>query len=330
MTTIVFLELFGSPFMRSCSIAFALLFGYLISAFTTDGNGDSYTDNTTIKEAPVILFLWVKTFPIGFYSPALVPTLIAYVVSTIETYGDTTATAEASGFIPNDEASGKKFDEAIQGGLLGDSVNSLISALAMVLPSTTLSQNIGIISLTRVAARGAGYACGIFMLFYGVFGKVGAFFTSIPPPVLGGMSTFLFANIATSGIKVMTSEGVNRRARFILAVSGAFGLGTIIVPEWFTSTGFLDCPAIESPGLRGLCDAAVTTLATGYAIGCLVALILNGILPADPEGDVEEATPLKEDTTGTLESSSKAIVEESDEDVAGSKADEENVSFIKT
>jgi uracil-xanthine permease len=324
MCTIVFLELFGSPFLRSCSIAFALLFGYLISALTSDRNGESYTDNTTIKEAPVILFLWVKTFPIGFYSPALIPTLIAYVVSTIETYGDTTATAEASGFIPNDEASGKKFDEAIQGGLLGDSVNSLISALSMVLPSTTLSQNIGIISLTRVAARGAGYACGIWMLIYGVFGKVGAFFTSIPPPVLGGMSTFLFANIATSGIKVMTSEGVNRRARFILAVSGAFGLGTIIVPEWFTSAGFLDCPAIESPGLRGLCDAAVTTLSTGYAVGCLVALILNGILPNDPEGDGadEEGTPLTKDST--LELSCNALVDESDEIDPDSKADEEN------
>lgn len=163
------------------------------------------------------------------------------------------------------------------------------------------------------------------MVCYGVFGKVGAFFTSIPPPVLGGMSTFLFANIAVSGIKVMTSEGVNRRARFILAVSGAFGLGTIIVPEWFTSTGFLDCPAIESPGLRGLCDAAVTTLATGYAIGCLVALILNGILPADPEGDgaEEEVKPLTKDST--LEMSGKTAADERDEGIPDSKSDEENV-----
>lgn len=128
------------------------------------------------------------------------------------------------------------------------------------------------------------------------------------------MSTFLFANIATSGIKVMTSEGVNRRARFILTVSGAFGLGTIIVPEWFTSAGFLDCPSIESAGLRGLCDAAVTTLSTGYAIGCLVALILNGILPGDDEGDgaEEEVIPLKHDSTLEM---SKHIADGSDEGV---------------
>ena len=49
-------------------------------------------------------------------------------------------------------------------------------------------------------------------LFYGVFGKVGAFFTSIPSPVLGGMSTFLFANIAVSGLQVMTTHAVDRQS----------------------------------------------------------------------------------------------------------------------
>lgn len=130
LTTIVLIELFGSQFMRSCGIAIALLLGYLLAAITTDRNGDSYTDLTAVEEADGILFLWTKTFPIGFYGPALLPTLIAYIVSTIETYGDTTATAEASGL----ERGSKEFDEAIQGGLLGDSVNSLFSALSMVLP----------------------------------------------------------------------------------------------------------------------------------------------------------------------------------------------------
>ena len=136
MCLMICFELFGSPFMRSCSIAFALLVGYLLAAVTSDRNGDTYINDEPIKDAPVALFLWTKTFPIGFYAPALLPTLIAYTVSTIETYGDTTATAEASGLAPRSQ----EYDEAIQGGLLGDSVNSFFSALSMVLPSTTLSQ----------------------------------------------------------------------------------------------------------------------------------------------------------------------------------------------
>lgn len=313
MSTIIFIELFGSPFLRSCGIAVALLFGYLVASLSTDSNGDSYTDSTPIEEAPVALFLWTKTFPIGFYAPALVPVLIGYLVSTIETYGDTTATAEASGI----EAESKEHDEAIQGGLLADSINSLFSALAMVLPSTTLSQNIGIISLTNVASRDAGYACGAWMLFYGIFGKVGAFFTSIPLPVLGGMSTFLFANIAISGIKVMTTHGIDRRSRFIMSVAGSFGLGTIIVPEWFTSGNFLDCPAIESEFQKGLCDAVILTLSTGYAVGAIVALVLNGILPAedkDESGDYALTVKGDDDPTRTSHTTSSSI--------PSSKADE--------
>jgi uracil-xanthine permease len=282
MCTLIFLELFGSPFLRSCSIALAILIGYFVAALTTDREGNPYTDLEPVREAPTILFLWTKTFPIGFYGPAFLPTLIAYLVSTVETYGDTSATAEASGF----KAGDKEWDEAIQGGLLGDSVNSFISALGMVLPSTTLSQNIGIISLTNVAAREAGLACGLWMFLYGIFGKFGAFLTVIPLPVFGGMSTFLFANIAVSGIRVMTSEPINRRTRFILAISLSFGLGTIVYPKFFTSN-FLDCPAIESPAGRGICNAAILTLSTGYAIGCVVALLLNSFLPVD-----EEETPV--------------------------------------
>mmetsp|Transcript_24367 Transcript_24367/g.36111 ORF Transcript_24367/g.36111 Transcript_24367/m.36111 type:complete len:422 (-) Transcript_24367:46-1311(-) len=173
MCVLIFLELFGSPFLRSTSIAIAIMVGYILAACTSDRNGNPYVDTAPLEEAPVILFLWTKTFPIGFYAPAFVPTLIAYIVSTVETYGDTCATAQASGYTPDDPS----WDEALQGGLLGDSVNSFISALSMVLPSTTLSQNIGIISLTNVASRWAGIACGVWMFLFGVFGKFGAFLT---------------------------------------------------------------------------------------------------------------------------------------------------------
>ena len=90
----------------------------------------------------------------------------------------------------------------------------------------------------------------MWMILYGIFGKVGAFFTSIPQPVLGGMTTFLFANMTVSGIKVMTSEPVDRRERFILAVSAAFGLGTTLVPDLFSSN-LLNCSKSRILVFRG-------------------------------------------------------------------------------
>ena len=84
---LVFIELFGSVFMKNCNVILALLFGYMIAGLS-DFEGSSYVDTSTIKSAVPITFLWVETFPIGFYAPAVIPLLVAYIVTTIETVGD--------------------------------------------------------------------------------------------------------------------------------------------------------------------------------------------------------------------------------------------------
>jgi xanthine/uracil permease len=73
--------------------------------------------------------------------PCLAPHLTShaprsFLVSGVETIGDLTATGEASGLAPGSDRQA----EAIQGGLLGDAVNSIFAALAMSLPNTTFSQ----------------------------------------------------------------------------------------------------------------------------------------------------------------------------------------------
>ena len=160
------------------------------------------------------------------------------------------------------------------------------------MPNTTFSQNNAVINMTRVASRVAGGACAGWLILMGIFGKLGAAFTSIPNPVLGGCTTLLFANIAVSGIKVMTSVPMTRRVRFIIAVSLAFGLGVTIRPSW--TQGILTCETITNEGLKGLCTGAELTLTTGYAIGCMCALILHGIMPSDPDDEIEVVYKLEE------------------------------------
>lgn len=89
--------------------------------------------------------------------------------------------------------------ERVQGGLLGDGLSSLFAAFGTSLPNTTFSQNNGVISLTRCASRWAGISAACWLLLLGVFAKVAAFITTIPDCVLGGMTTFLFANVMLSG-----------------------------------------------------------------------------------------------------------------------------------
>ena len=50
--------------------------------------------------------------------------------------------------------------------------------------------------------RTAGYATAFWLGLMGIFAKLAAVITTIPQPVLGGMTTFLFANVGCVGIKV--------------------------------------------------------------------------------------------------------------------------------
>lgn len=111
MITLVVVEIFGSPFLRNCNVIIGLAVGYIVAA-ATSVDGNRYVTSEKFDQAKVATFLWVDTFPLGFYWPAIIPLGIAYVVTTVESIGDISATMEAS-----------QMDiehERIQGGLLAD------------------------------------------------------------------------------------------------------------------------------------------------------------------------------------------------------------------
>jgi NCS2 family nucleobase:cation symporter-2 len=269
MAFLVVIELFGSIFMKNCNVILALLFGYFVAGVSRYDNGgvsQKYVSADLIESADPVQFLWTKTFKLGFYAPAVIPLLIAYLVTTVETIGDISATFEASEL----ETDGKDYEESIQGGLTADAVSSILSGLFTSLPNTTFSQNNGVISMTKCASTRAGYACGAWLILMGVFGKVAGLLTSIPDCVLGGMTIFLFSNVLVSGINLANKSNLqSRRTKFIFALSLAIGVGVTVWPYAFLdmrasgyTAAFWKC-ADCGDGLKGLRNAVSIFLSTG-------------------------------------------------------------------
>lgn len=289
LVALVVIELFGSVFMKNCNVIIALLFGYFVAGVSSYDVGDDtslqYVVTTSIESAKAITFLWVETFPIGFYAPAVIPLLVAYLVTTVETVGDISAVFDVSDL----DTTSDEYAEAIQGGLTADAVNSILSNLFTSMPNTTFSQNNGVIALTKCASRRAGYACGFWLIFMGIFGKISGIITSIPDCVLGGMTIFLFSNVLVSGISLAAStlDVHSRRTKFILGMSLAVGVGVTVYPYAFqdfrgskNTAAFWTCDGC-SDTLQGLRDGVSLFLSTGYCVGTVIAMILNFILPAD-------------------------------------------------
>nr|AOR51835.1 xanthine uracil permease [Phaffia rhodozyma] len=277
--TIVITEIFGSPFMRNASIVIGLIVGMIVAGPT------GYVDGSSISTSPAITFLWVKTFKLSIYGPAILPMMAVYVTLAVEAIGDITASSEASRV----EVEGEVFDSRIQGGVLSDGVAGLLAGAFTVSPMSIFAQNNGIIVLTRCANRRAGFFCASFIILYGVIGKISGVFLSIPYPVLGGVTTFLFASVATSGLRVLSMLKYTRRDRFILAASLSFGLGNLLVPTW--TTYLFEGVTSTNAALQGFLSSLIIVVSTPYLSCGVIGVILNLILPAEgTEAPVDHVT----------------------------------------
>ncbi|KAK2630417.1 hypothetical protein QTJ16_001237 [Diplocarpon rosae] len=268
--TIILCERFGSPIMRSLSVIVGLLVGCITAAST------GYFSRAGIDAAPAASFIWLHTFKLSVYGPLILPIMAVYLILMMEAIGDITATCDVSRL----QVEGKLFDSRIQGGVLADGLNGLLAGICTITPMSTFAQNNGVITLTRCANRNAGYAACFFLVVMGVFSKFAAALTSIPASVLGGMTTFLFSSVATSGLRIVSMVPFTRRSRFILAAALSPGFGAILVPDWFSYVFSYDG---DNKAKKGLFDAITLIMETGFALTAFIALTLNLLLREDGE-----------------------------------------------
>jgi xanthine/uracil permease len=139
--SIVVVEQFGSPLMKSAAVLLGLAVGCAISGAT------GYWSRDNIDSAPVVTFLWVHTFKLSVDGALVLPLLIMFICEGVSCMPDILATAEISGV----DVEGTQFNSRIQGGILCDGLGSLISALGTGLPMVSQAGNNGVIVLTGCA-----------------------------------------------------------------------------------------------------------------------------------------------------------------------------------
>ncbi|KAI5806921.1 permease family-domain-containing protein [Geopyxis carbonaria] len=267
--TILITELWGSPLLRNGSVALGLLVGASIAGAT------GYIDTSAISAAPAGTFLWTTTFPLGL-APSLVLPLVACCITTlVSCLGDVVATADVSDVDP------ATVDTRIQGGLTADALWSVLSPLCTTTPTVCFAQNVGVIALTNCASRRAGYACCFFLVLAGVAARFGAAVVALPDAVIGGMTTFLFTSIVTSGLRILAKVRWTRRSRFIATATLVFGLSDLVAPDW----ALYLLPPGGGAGLQGLKDGVGIVVRTSYCIVAFVGVFLNAVLPEEPEAE---------------------------------------------
>lgn len=272
--TIIICERWGSPIMKLCAVICGLIVGCIVAGAV------GYFTSDAIDSAKVATFMWVHTFKLKLYGPAILPYVAVYLVLMMEAIGDITATCDVSRL----PVEGPEYEARLQGGLLADGLNGLLAGLMTLTPMSTFAQNNGVITITKCANRKVGYWCCVWMIVMGIFSKFAGALVSIPKPVLGGMTSFLFTLVAVSGIKIISTAQLLRRDRFILTASLLPGFGSVLVPNWFDHVFTYNG---NNSALKGFLNAIVLVMETGFAVTGFLGVILNLLLPED-EDDIEE------------------------------------------
>jgi len=254
LVTIIILNRSSNKYIRMSAIVAGLVIGYIVAAAMGKVNFARLAEIDML--APPIPFKY------GFFKFTLagfIPIALLYLITTVESIGDLTATS----LVSKQPIRGEQYFKTISGGVLGDGVNSALAAIFNSFPNTTFSQNNGVIQLTGVASRYVGYFIALLLVIVGVFPVVGGLFSIIPNSVLGGATILMFGTVAAAGIKIIATNVINRRGMIIMAISLGLGLGVIFVPQVLS----------HFPKLaQAIFGSAITT-------GGLTAILLNIILP---------------------------------------------------
>lgn len=252
---IILLNLFKNPYIRISSIFIALIIGVLL-AYGFEGFSFNLPENTHSFFFPSPLYFG---FSIEF--ALILPFVLVYLVTSLETVGDITATSEVS----NQPIEGEKYFKRLKGGVLANGINSCLSAFFNTFPNSCFGQNNGVIALTGVASRYVGYFVAFLLMILGSFPLIANLTLQIPEPILGGATLVMFGTIAATGVRIISKDDLSRRSILIIALSLGIGLGISNHPEvlQFMPTWFK------------------TLFSSGIAAGGFCAIVLNLILPKE-------------------------------------------------
>ncbi len=112
--------------------------------------------------------------------------------------------------------------------MLGDGVATAIAGAVGGPPSTTYGENIGVMAITRVYSVWVIGGAAVFAILFAFIGKISALISTIPVPVMGGISILLFGIIASAGLRMLVESGINygnKRNLIISSVILVLGVG---------------------------------------------------------------------------------------------------------
>ena len=257
-----------------------ILLGVIVSYVFAAAIGEC--DFTSVQEAAWIGLpvMWDNTvfsiFGEGFDSGLAITAIITIMplafATMIEHIGDISAISSTCNrnYIAN---------PGLHRTLLGDGLATILASLFGAPANTTYGENTGVLALTKVYDPRVVRLAACFAIVFSFSPKFAALIGAMPASVVGGVSLVLYGMISAVGVRNLVESQVDfSKTRNVLVAA------LILV----LSLGI----ATSAAGSIAFVVGGVTISLSGLAVGSLVGIILNAVLPNNEE-DPKEHLPLE-------------------------------------
>lgn len=249
----------GRGFFKIIPFLIGIIVGYLSAVCF------GLVDFTPVMEAS---FFSMPSFMIPFvsYTPNLSALLtiapIAF-VTMCEHIGDHTALGTIIGkdLLKN---------PGLEKTLLGDGIATFVAGILGGPANTTYGENTSVVGMTKVASIWVIGLAAIFAICLGFLGKFTAFVSTIPNPVLGGVSLLLYGFIAVNGLKVLIQNQIDfGKSKNVVVASTmlVLGLGGATI---------------------SIVSGDLSISISGMSLSAMIGILLNMCLPEEKEEEGEQ------------------------------------------
>lgn len=255
LAVVIILNHYGKGILKLASILIGMGVGYLVAFFC------GMVDLSPIFQSAIVQLPKVNYFGIKFNLSSCIAIGLLFAINAIQAIGDYTATTVGG---LDREPTMKE----LQNGITTYGLSNLAAAFVGGLPTATYSQNVGVVSTTKVVNRIVFAIAAFIILMAGLMPKFSALLTTIPQCVLGGATISVFASIAMTGMRLLTSANMNSRNASIVGLSAALGVGI----------------SQASSALAHMPQFIVTVFGKSpVVVATLLAIFLNLLLPEERE-----------------------------------------------
>lgn len=219
---ILLITRFTRGFFSNIAVLLGIIFGFILSLMLNEVNLTGLHD--------AAWFAVIKPMALGtpVFDPVSILTMTAVlIIVCIESMGM---------FLALGEIVGRKLtSQDIIRGLRVDGVGSLLGGVFNSFPHSSFSQNVGLVSVTRVHSRWVCVASGVILIIFGMVPKIAILVASIPQFVLGGAGLVMFGMVLATGIRILARSdySTNRYNLYIVAISLGIGMTPTLSHDFF-------------------------------------------------------------------------------------------------